>query len=196
VGAARLIRLKPAQAGPTVSAVTDTHAASSPESPPASIADLGTERLLLRTWTAAEAAAVVEDGRRDDWSEDFPEEGDRVIASLLAANPAWSGPFGHRLVVERSTGLVVGSLGLFWPPADGAVELGYGIAPSRRGLGYAPEAVRALVEHAYTAPEVRTVFATVETANPASVRVLEKSGFERVEVDEAQGTARYAAPRP
>lgn len=157
------------------------------------VEDLRTERLTLRVWTAAEAAAVVEGGRRADWAEDFPAEGDETIAPLLAANPGWSGPFGHRLVAERASGLVVGSLGLFWPPAEGVVELGYGIVASRRGRGYAPEAVGALVAQAFTSPEVRLVFATVEPVNPASVRVLEKSGFRRIGLHASSGLIRYEA---
>ncbi len=139
---------------------------------------------------------MTEGGRLGDWVEDFPDEGDKVIAPLIAAEPAWLGPFGHRLMIERESGLVVGSLGLFWPPSDGAVELGYGVAPSRRGRGYAPEAVRALAEHAFTAPEVKAVFANVEPSNPASVRVLVKAGFIRTATGSEQGTDRYDAPHP
>lgn len=179
-----------------MSAVNDPSLEPASGSAAAATADLGTERLLLRTWTAHEAGAVGAGGRLGDWAEDFPDDGDKVIAPLIAADPDWLGPFGHRLVVERSTGLVVGSIGLFWPPNEGTVEIGYGIVPSRRGLGYAPEAVRALVAHAYAAPEVRRVYATVETANPASVRVLEKSGFRRLGDGEEPGTARYEAPNP
>lgn len=158
--------------------------------------DLRTERLMLRVWTAAEAAVVTEGGRLDDWAEGFPDEGDKVIAPLIAAEPEWLGPFGHRLIVERESGLVVGSLGLFWPPSDGAVELGYGVAPSRRGRGYASEAVLALTAHAFTAPEVRAVFAHVEPSNPASVRVLEKAGFTPAGPGAEEGTVRYDAPPP
>jgi len=164
----------------------------------AAVADLHTERLLLRAWTATEAGTVTEGGRLGDWAEDFPEEGDRVMAPLITAKPDWLGPFGHRLVVERESGLVVGSLGLFWPPTDGEVDLGYGIVPSRRGRGYATEAARALAEHAYTAAEVKLVFANVEPANPASVRVLEKAGFDRAGLGAEEGTDRYelAPPQP
>lgn len=160
------------------------------------MADLRTERLVLRAWTASEAAVVTDGGRLDDWAEGFPDEGDKVIAPLIAAEPEWLGPFGHRLIVERESGLVVGSLGLFWPPSDGAVELGYGVAPSRRGRGYAPEAVRALTAHAFTAPEVKAVFAHVEPSNPASVRVLEKAGFVPAGPGVEEGTVRYDAQPP
>ncbi|MEU9589183.1 GNAT family N-acetyltransferase [Streptomyces sp. NPDC048193] len=170
-------------------------------SPSEALAELTTERLVLRTWTAAEAAAVL--GREGaappaDWAGDFPAEGDRVIAGLLGDRPAWLGRYGHRLIIERDGGLVVGSIGLFWPPAEGAVELGYGVVASRRGRGYATEATRALAALALTAPGVHTVTACVELSNPASVRVLEKAGFERVDstgAERADGTARFRATR-
>ncbi len=150
---------------------------SSPASP--APADLTTEHLTLRSWTSKEATAVLEGSRFADWADDFPAEGDRVIAGLFGEHPAWLDAYGHRLVVERESGLVVGSIGLFWPPGEGVVGIGYGIVASRRGRGYATEATRALAEFALTAAEVHTVSADVEGANPASVRVLEKAGFQR-----------------
>lgn len=155
--------------------------------------DLTTDRLVLRSWTAAEVTAVVDGARPRHWAGDFPAEGDHVIAGLFAEHPAWLGPYGHRQIIERTTGLVIGSIGLFWPPSDGAVEIGYGIVPSRRGHGYAPEASRALTAFALGAPGVHTVHATVELSNPPSIRVLEKSGFQRHGAPLDQNTARYQA---
>lgn len=164
-------------------------------SPSLPVPDPTTERLLLRSWTAREADAVVGGVRLPHWAADFPAEGDQVIAGLLGEHPEWLDAYGHRLVVERGSGLVVGSIGLFWPPSDGVVEIGYGIVASRRGRGYAAEATRALTDHAFTAPGVRVVRAEVELSNPASVRVLEKAGFRLLDADTGQGTARYGIVR-
>lgn len=153
--------------------------------------DLLTDRLVLRPWSPDELAAVVGDSRRADWAPDFPAEGDRVIAGFLTEHPEGLAPHGHRLVAERDGGLVVGSIGLFWPPSDGAIEIGYGIVASRRGRGYASEATRALAEFALASPGVDAVYANVELANPASVRVLEKAGLRRLSSDAA--TARFRA---
>ncbi|XVV03475.1 GNAT family N-acetyltransferase [Actinosynnema sp. CA-248983] len=142
-----------------------------------------TDRLDLPAWTDADLAAVAAGARRARWAPDFPADGDRFIAGLLGDRPEWRGEFGHRLLVERATGLVVGSIGLFWPPSDGRLEIGYGVVPSRRGLGYATEATRALAAHALTAPGVTVVHAGVDPANPASVRVLVKAGFAPVDAD-------------
>ncbi|MGX1128191.1 ribosomal-protein-alanine N-acetyltransferase [Streptomyces glaucescens] len=166
---------------------------SSASSSSSTSADLLTDRLVLRPWTTGEITAVLDDTRSERWADDFPAEGDRVIAGLLGRYPAWLGPFGHRLIVERHTGLVVGSIGLFWPPADGVLEIGYGVVASRRGRGYATEATRALTEFALTSPDVHTVSADVELSNPSSVRVLEKAGFRRWAGDENKARFRTVA---
>ncbi|MEU5945862.1 GNAT family N-acetyltransferase [Micromonospora sp. NPDC047465] len=156
--------------------------------------DLTTDRLVLRPWTTAEATAVLGDTRSAHWADDFPADGDRVVAGLFDQHPAWLGAYGHRLIVERDSGLVVGSIGLFWPPSEGTVEIGYGIVPSRRGRGYAAEATRALAEFALTVSAVHAVTADVELSNPSSVRVLEKAGFHRWATE--GNLARYRITRP
>ncbi|TMR97679.1 GNAT family N-acetyltransferase [Nonomuraea basaltis] len=158
--------------------------------------DLATDRLVLRRWTPSEVTAVLDGARPAHWAEDFPAEGDHVIAGLFAEHPAWLGQYGHRQVIERAGGLVVGSIGLFWPPDNGALEIGYGIVASRRGRGYATEATRALTEFAFTAPGVHTVHATVELANPSSIRVLEKAGLQCWSTEAEENTARYRATPP
>lgn len=155
---------------------------------------LTTDRLVLRSWTMAEATAVLDDTRSAEWADDFPAEGDRVIAGLFDQYPAWLGEHGHRLVIERDSGLVVGSIGLFWPPSEGILEIGYGIVASRRGRGYAPEVTRALAEFALTAPNVHTVSAGVELSNPSSIRVLEKADFHHWATED--GIARFRLTSP
>ncbi|GHB80162.1 MULTISPECIES: GNAT family N-acetyltransferase [Streptomyces] len=156
-----------------------------------------TKRLILRPWTTNEAAAVLADTRSTHWAGDFPAEGDRMVASLFDQHPAWLDAYGHRLIIERESGLVVGSIGLFWPPSEGVLEIGYGIVASRRGRGYAPEATQALAEFALTAPEVHTVSADVELSNPSSVRVLEKAGFRRwATEDNTENMARFRITNP
>ncbi|MFI1225057.1 MULTISPECIES: GNAT family N-acetyltransferase [unclassified Streptomyces] len=161
---------------------------------PPSPAPVATERLVLRPWTVSEATAVLDGPRSPHWADDFPADGDRVVAGFFDQYPAWLGAYGHRLIIERDGGLVVGSIGLFWPPGDGVLEIGYGVVASRRGRGYAPEATRALAEFALASPAVHTVSADVELSNPASVRVLEKAGFQRWTTGEDVATFRISSP--
>ena len=63
--------------------------------------------------------------------------------------------------------------------AEGVVEIGYGIAASRRGRHHATRGVAIMLEEMATDPLVRSVSAGTATANIASQRVLEANGFER-----------------
>ncbi|MFH8572810.1 GNAT family N-acetyltransferase [Streptomyces sp. NPDC017993] len=159
-------------------------------------ADLATDRLVLRPWPADEVTAVLGDERRAHWAADFPAEGDRVIAGYIAERPDAHGTYGQRQIIERDSALVVGAIGLFWPPVDGYLEFGYGIVPSRQSRGFATEAARAVVEFALIAPGVHTVGADVELPNPASARVLEKAGLEHWSSDGALARFRITAPEP
>jgi ribosomal-protein-alanine N-acetyltransferase len=159
-----------------------------------------TVRLYLRPITDDEVSAVLSDQRRSDWAADFPADGDQVIAGLLARTgvPAddHARRFGHRLVVERDTGTVVGGIGFFGPPQDSEVEIGYGIVPSRQRLGYATEAVQAMVADVLQLDSVRTVTAHVDLDNPASIRVLEKSGMTLCARNQEQATYHIRRPSP
>jgi ribosomal-protein-alanine N-acetyltransferase len=75
---------------------------------------------------------------------------------------------------------VVGELGAKGPPsAAGEIEVGYGIALSQRGRSFATSALEAFKELAFAREGVRCLTAECLAANPASIRVLEKCGFQR-----------------
>src|SRR5262249_26064552 len=86
---------------------------------------------------------------------------------------------GFRAVL-RDSGIVVGSCGFKGPPADGVVEIAYGIQPDHQRKGYATELARALVDYASSREEVRLVRAHTLPSAVASKRVLEKCGFRYV----------------
>ena len=159
--------------------------------------DLISERLILRPVSADHVATVMAGHRSPAWASDFPDEGDRVIAGLLTRRGVPSGrdqDFGQRLIIERSTDLVVGGAGFFGPPdTDGRTELGYGVVPSRQGRGYATEAVLSLVRFGLADRLAVELFAGVELTNIASVRVLEKAGLRRI--TETASEATYAVRR-
>jgi len=143
---------------------------------------------------------VLSGQRRADWAADFPAEGDQVIAGLLARAglPADDDArrFGHRLVVERDTSTVVGGAGFFGPPQDGEIEIGYGIVLSRQRRGYATEAVQAMVADVFQLASVHIVTANVDLDNPASIRVLEKSGMTLCIRNQEQATYHIRQPPP
>jgi RimJ/RimL family protein N-acetyltransferase len=76
-------------------------------------------------------------------------------------------------------GEVVGLCSYRRPPAERSAEIGYGIAPSKRGNGYATGAVAAMVEAAVLDPSLDTLTAETAVQNLASQRALERNGFAR-----------------
>jgi ribosomal-protein-alanine N-acetyltransferase len=100
-------------------------------------------------------------------------------------------PWVHAFrVVHRDTGSVVGSCSFKGPPADGVVEIAYGINPDHEGKGYATEVAKALVHYASSFGEVRLVRAHTLPDAGAWKRVLKKCGFRYVgeTVDPEDGT--------
>jgi RimJ/RimL family protein N-acetyltransferase len=147
------------------------------------LVELITPRLRLRPFTAADQEAIhavysdpevmryVGHGAHRSMAE--TERALRMYGDILAAHG-----YSFVAVVEREGGALVGDAGL--TPLGGRgpdVELGYTVARSAWGCGYATEVGRALVEHAFTTLGVPRVVAQVEPANAASRHVLEKLGM-------------------
>lgn len=116
---------------------------------------------------------------------------DRLSESPEAVG--WYGWYAVCRPVEANGAVLVGCGGYHGPPgADGVVEIGYSIVPESRRLGFANETVQALVAHALSKPEVVRVIACTTAENLASVRVLERCGFELVGSGSEPGTVQYA----
>jgi [ribosomal protein S5]-alanine N-acetyltransferase len=81
--------------------------------------------------------------------------------------------------LDPAVGVLVGSGGYKGPPRNGAVEIGYEIAPGFRGHGYATAAGRQLVDLAFNTVEVAVVEARTLPNTNASTTVLTKAGFIR-----------------
>jgi RimJ/RimL family protein N-acetyltransferase len=91
-----------------------------------------------------------------------------------SATDLWPG----YLFVDRQRGALIGNGGFAGEPdAAGDIEIGYEVAPVFRNKGYASEAVRALVEHAFTHSAIRGVIAHTLATEDASARVLRNVGF-------------------
>lgn len=84
------------------------------------------------------------------------------------------------VVIERSSRTAVGELGCKGEPVDGVADIGYGFNPSAWNRGYATEIVTAFSNWLLEQPSIHAVTADTAVTNPASGRVLEKSGFARL----------------
>jgi [ribosomal protein S5]-alanine N-acetyltransferase len=135
-----------------------------------------TPRLELILQTPDEVLAWVESLPPEVRAEVSPDWIARVRTT--AAGDPWALSFSARL---RDSGAAVGGCAFKGPPdGDGVVEVAYGINEEHRGRGYAAEATRALVAFAFADGRVRVVRAHTKPDNVASIRVLERCGFDRV----------------
>jgi RimJ/RimL family protein N-acetyltransferase len=73
---------------------------------------------------------------------------------------------------------VVGLIGLVRPPrSTGEVEIGYGVAESRRRRGFATKGLAALIELLEPQSTISAILAETGVNNPASQKVLASNGF-------------------
>ena len=91
--------------------------------------------------------------------------------------------------------VLVGTAGYKGPPANGTVEVGYGIVTDHQRRGYASEAVRGLVARAFRIPEVRRVIAETLPELTPSIGVLRKCGFELIGEGSEPGVIRFELTR-
>ena len=80
-------------------------------------------------------------------------------------------------MIELQDGTHIGVLCFKGLSADGIAEIGYGISEAYQNNGYATEAVKAVLEWAFSHPEVIAIEAETESENAASISVLKKYGF-------------------
>src|SRR5690349_682646 len=113
-----------------------------------------------------------------DWPE-FPEAFALPVSGAGSVGEPEPNPWPGYLFLDRSKGVLIGNGGYSGEPnRAGEVEVGYEVAPAHRNLGYASEAVRALVDNALKVSGVTAVIAHTLAVENASVRVLRKVGFQ------------------
>jgi [ribosomal protein S5]-alanine N-acetyltransferase len=152
--------------------------------------ELTTERLHLRPFTDADRLAIHAVYADPEVMRHVGHGAHRTIEETVAALRVYGEVLERRgfsflAVTERDGGALVGDAGLY--PLGEDVELGYTLARSAWGRGYATELGRALVAHAFEALGAPRVVAQVEPGNAGSRRVLEKLGMTEREMRTAYG---------
>jgi len=101
-------------------------------------------------------------------------------------------------VTEKSTGQVLGRVGLWNPEGWPGLELGWVIRPSRWGNGFATEAALAALQWSWDHVETDHIISIIQPDNARSIRVAEKIGerFERAHVMNERDVHIYGIVRP
>jgi RimJ/RimL family protein N-acetyltransferase len=138
---------------------------------------LETERLVLRAPRLADGKAIarlVNDRRIAENTARIPHPyGVADAEQFLAAVNRQEGEATFAIMLK---GEIIGMCGI--EPREAAAELGYWLGVPYWNRGYATEAVRAVIDHAFGDLEHDALQAGARVSNPASRRVLEKCGFQ------------------
>jgi RimJ/RimL family protein N-acetyltransferase len=138
---------------------------------------LKTEQLVLRAPHLADVKAIarlVNDRRIAENTARIPHPyGVADAEQFLASVNRQDGEATFAIVLE---GEIIGMCGI--EPREAAAELGYWLGVPYWNYGYATEAVRAVIDHAFGDLEHDALQAGARVSNPASRRVLEKCGFQ------------------
>ena len=143
-----------------------------------SIPVLETERLVLRAPRLEDAKAVAllaNDKRIAENTRRIPHPYSRADADDFIS--AVNIPGGEvTYLITKPNGVIIGACGI--ANQDGLPDVGYWLGVKYWGQGYATEAVRALIDFAFTELGHELLQAGARVTNPASRRILEKCGFQ------------------
>lgn len=155
------------------------------------MSELRTDRLLLRQWRDGDRDPFAELNADPVVMEHFPATLSRAESeafvdrhSALIDQRGW----GLWAVEVRETGAFIGFTGLAVPVFDAdfvpCTEIGWRLAASAWGRGYATEAATAVLTHAFDEIGLDDVVSFTYVGNDRSRRVMEKIGLrERLEFD-------------
>lgn len=149
--------------------------------------EIVTPRVTLRPFRESDVDDVFEYASDPDFRKYAPyipsdyshTDAVEYVQQRLDAN--WSS--GPTFAIEHK-GKVIGAVTMR-VYEDLSVEVGYGIGSAYQGQGLATEATSAALNWAISIYGAQSIYATADALNHASIRVLEKLGFEPME-DESE----------
>ena len=144
-----------------------------------SIPVLETERLVLRAPRLEDAkalATLANDRRIAENTLRIPHPYSLADAQAFITHANAGDDEAVFLIAARS-GAIVGACGLATLDSE-TPEIGYWLGVPFWGKGYATEAARALIDHAFGDLGLEVLLGGARVSNPASRRVLEKCGFQ------------------
>jgi aminoglycoside 6'-N-acetyltransferase len=148
---------------------------------------LTTERLVIGMMRPLHIASLVDYrnhpdvARYQDWAVPFTVE---MAERMIAEQSGLDGPTGDewvQLAVElrggEPAGTAIGDVAVGIHDDSRQASIGYSIAPTHQGRGYATEAVTAVIDALFGEAGVHRITASIDPRNVASHRVLDKLGF-------------------
>lgn len=148
---------------------------------------LKTERLTLRNYIADDWERIHIYGSNPDfskyelWGPNTLEDTHKFVAEMVQQStdmPRFK--FDYAVCLKESD-LLIGGCGIRRESELSQVaNLGWAINPDFQSKGYATEAAKALLEFGFQTLKLSLIYATCDTRNEASYKVMEKLGMKKV----------------
>jgi len=153
-----------------------------------------TERLRLHLFEPRDAARLASYrsdesvARYQSWFEMTREEADAFIAEQPRL-PAEHGQWIQIAIADKQTDDLIGDIGLCTHAPGTNAEIGFTLAPSAQGNGFATEACRAAIDLAFSREGVEVVEAVVDARNLTAIALVKRLGMslDRTESAEFKG---------
>ena len=147
---------------------------------------LETERLILRRFTAEDIDAFVAYRSDSDvaslqsWESYSPKDGREFLAHQLLIHPCSPGEWFQFAIESKDTGVLIGDCAMHVSDEDPRqAEIRFTVAPDHQGVGYADEAVAAVLDYLFGEKRLRRVYAMTDVNNAAAIALLDGLGFRR-----------------
>jgi len=144
---------------------------------------LATERLVLRMFRESDIDAYAQmcaDPEVMRYITGVPMTRDEAWRNMALVLGHWQlRGFGLWAVEERASGLLAGRVGCWRPEGWPGLEVGWSLLRAFWGLGYATEAGRAALNHAFCKLGQTHVVSLIQPENARSIRVARRLGMRR-----------------
>lgn len=148
---------------------------------------LNTERLVLRNYKLEDWERVHIYGSNPDfskyelWGPNSLDDTHKFVGDMhkqAETNPRFKFDLA---ICLKDSGLLIGGCGIRRETEQSNVaNLGWAINPEFQSKGYATEAARLLIEFGFKELGLAVIYATCDTRNIASFKVMEKLGMKKV----------------
>jgi ribosomal-protein-alanine N-acetyltransferase len=120
-------------------------------------------------------------GRYQGWSPMSDAQADEFLDEMHRAPLFTPGQWVQLGIARPASDELVGDIGLYLSDDGTSGEIGFTLEPSMQGRGVAAGAVRAGLELLFSATRITRVLGITDERNLASIKLLERVGFEFIE---------------
>jgi len=148
---------------------------------------LETDRIILRPYQASDwervhlYGSLPDFAQYDSWGPNSEEDTKNFIQDAINKKlkiPQFEFEYA---VIEKKSNLLIGGCGIRRDGMNSSVaNLGYAINPDFQGKGYATECTNLLLKFGFNELKLLVIYATCDTANVASFKVMEKCQMKKV----------------